>query len=559
MNIYSNRLRSFRVNSKWPRSSKERPPIEDFASAGFYYPQKPKTVDSVRCFLCKIDLDQWDQNSSPRERHSLSSPLCPWVLLGFPQSTKSLKVNPRDSNSWPRSETMRRARQKTFSKDNNWPPQSTRTSDLNRRQFPTPSKLAAAGFCYIPSSEKDTKVVCVYCHCTVADKDMSTDLVARHRQLKPSCPFFQTHPVDINDDSDDNGSRDSWVSAVSELDKNTGKDITKRVTRQTIQKPATNSPQKSLDKKRASPSTEDVAGQTGKKRRIDPESTNSPRENFIEDSVWNISKAFENKDGLGRRQLPVPKSVLLTYSKRQRKKLAPILPDNLTQPVEEALKTNEPLKTCIEPGANASNTPPWLGLPREQSGGKAPLKAVARKTLSLSKRKIVGGSAQALDYSRQTVEKETDEENGQRSREITPPVYAGHQRNFTTSTPIHGTILPDLEGDDSWLASPIRPQKSSGVSRSPGLALFPFTPHIERSRAADESRLVSQPNIGHHQTLEGSLSQEQLKMTVEDYLRSLMEDKVAAVKRRGEEQINEIERQVKQMLSGLELANKEVK
>ncbi|KAL0089921.1 hypothetical protein J3Q64DRAFT_1390366 [Phycomyces blakesleeanus] len=443
----------------------------------------------------------------------------------------------------------------------------------------------------------------------------------------------------------------------------------RRVTRQTIQTPTsdTHKLRPSLEKKRASPSREDVPGLAGKRKRITEERTpekdkkikfdlkettkdakvanvakvtkvtkvtetsQSPRDNFKEDSVWNISKAFENKDGLGRRQLPVPKTIL-TYSKRQRKKLAPILPDELTDPIAERLaesntkiiKTNGLLtNTCVETGTTtgldvSENSPGLDTLPREEEpsvsktqpriplqdkgkGKELPLMAVGRKTLSLSKKrsKIVDLPTTTVDsHSRQTGESEEqtiqnkksliateeDEEGSggnsggevaQRTRETTPPVssgYVGFQRNFTTSTPIrHGMILPDLEDDDNWLASPIRPQGSSGAFRSPGFGLFQCTPHtdVERVRVNDESRLRSRrPNfpmspVYNHRTVPSednirsdtrhSLTQEQLKMTVEDYLRSLMEDKIAAVKRRGDEQINEIEKQVDQVLSVLEL------
>ncbi|KAI7861660.1 hypothetical protein BDF14DRAFT_286616 [Spinellus fusiger] len=183
MNILQNRIRSFRTRSKWTRSSKNTPSIEKFAAAGFYCPRYPKTADSVQCFQCDVILDEWNHSETPITRHIQASPLCPWVLLGFPTTNTNshgLPVKPHDLPSHsPKSDIMRKARLKTFTKDTHWPPllEECVNNNTQRRLLPTVSKLADAGFCYIPSNEKDDKVICVYCCTTLSGIDKSTQLV----------------------------------------------------------------------------------------------------------------------------------------------------------------------------------------------------------------------------------------------------------------------------------------------------------------------------------------------------------------------------------------------
>ncbi|KAF1801432.1 hypothetical protein FB192DRAFT_1269677, partial [Mucor lusitanicus] len=95
------------------------------AKAGFYFMRRPRTVDSVRCFMCDIDLGHWKPGQSPYARHATESPTCPWVLLNYPDAAastnKALTVNERDPTTQPRHKVMKSARLATFNHHHYWP------------------------------------------------------------------------------------------------------------------------------------------------------------------------------------------------------------------------------------------------------------------------------------------------------------------------------------------------------------------------------------------------------------------------------------------------------
>ncbi|GAA5800769.1 hypothetical protein HPULCUR_006207 [Helicostylum pulchrum] len=101
------------INSKYAKT-------ESFAQAGFYYIGRPN-ADSVRCFICDIELSDWKPNQSPFVRHGNESPHCAWKHLNFPDAQERPLPDPTDS---PRSIKMRSARLSTFRCHRYWPPKN---------------------------------------------------------------------------------------------------------------------------------------------------------------------------------------------------------------------------------------------------------------------------------------------------------------------------------------------------------------------------------------------------------------------------------------------------
>lgn len=96
--------------------------LTQFAKAGFYFVRRPKAPDSVRCFVCDIEVSHWRPNQSPFVRHGLESPHCAWKLLNFPDAHKVSLNTDYKNNGGPRSSAMRAARLATFNNHNYWPP-----------------------------------------------------------------------------------------------------------------------------------------------------------------------------------------------------------------------------------------------------------------------------------------------------------------------------------------------------------------------------------------------------------------------------------------------------
>jgi hypothetical protein len=110
-----------------------------FAKAGFYFVRRPKYSDSVRCFMCDVELSHWRPGQSPFARHTKESPTCAWKWLNYPDANaKPLVVNKKDSATEPRGPTMRTARLASFGNHNFWPPNK---SMLNKRKYPSGAKV----------------------------------------------------------------------------------------------------------------------------------------------------------------------------------------------------------------------------------------------------------------------------------------------------------------------------------------------------------------------------------------------------------------------------------
>ncbi|KAI9244863.1 hypothetical protein EDC94DRAFT_434765 [Helicostylum pulchrum] len=187
MNTLQNRIDSFKNNSvKWPYMNNSKYcKTETFAKAGFYFVGKPNARDSVRRFLCDIELSNWQPNQSPFVRHGNESPRCAWTRLNFPDAHKGALSDPSKAFDSPRSIRMRSARLATFNCNKYWPPKKDVT------KYPSAAKLANAGFYFSPTANAPSRVKCAYCGESVTANPDDTDFLNKHRNLSIGCAFFK--------------------------------------------------------------------------------------------------------------------------------------------------------------------------------------------------------------------------------------------------------------------------------------------------------------------------------------------------------------------------------
>ncbi|GAA5802736.1 hypothetical protein HPULCUR_008210 [Helicostylum pulchrum] len=184
MNILQSRIEPFQA--KWPHNNNSNYcKTESFAKAGFYFVGKPNARDSVRCFLCDIELSNWQPNQSPFVRHGNESPRCAWTRLKFPDAHKRALYDPSKAFVSPRSIRMRSARLATFNCNKYWPPKKDVT------KYPSAAKLANAGFYFSPTASLPSRVKCVYCGEATTVNPNETDLLNKHRNLSIGCTFFK--------------------------------------------------------------------------------------------------------------------------------------------------------------------------------------------------------------------------------------------------------------------------------------------------------------------------------------------------------------------------------
>ena len=67
------RLKTFTIFN-WPLH--KHTSMLDLAEAGLYY---TGSSDAVKCFLCRVTLNDWKQGDIPSEEHKRLSPNCPFV------------------------------------------------------------------------------------------------------------------------------------------------------------------------------------------------------------------------------------------------------------------------------------------------------------------------------------------------------------------------------------------------------------------------------------------------------------------------------------------------
>lgn len=92
MDCYEARLESFhktrRVKTKtgtvilkWPHPDTYLATPEQLAEAGFYYSPTVEARDSVKCFMCRKELDEWDEDDDPISVHfARCRDICAWAV-----------------------------------------------------------------------------------------------------------------------------------------------------------------------------------------------------------------------------------------------------------------------------------------------------------------------------------------------------------------------------------------------------------------------------------------------------------------------------------------------
>jgi hypothetical protein len=92
MDCYEARLESFtkarRVKTKtgtvvlkWPHPDTYLATPEQLAEAGFYFNPSSEARDGVKCFMCKKELDEWDEDNDPISIHfARCKDVCAWAV-----------------------------------------------------------------------------------------------------------------------------------------------------------------------------------------------------------------------------------------------------------------------------------------------------------------------------------------------------------------------------------------------------------------------------------------------------------------------------------------------
>ncbi|KAI8367541.1 uncharacterized protein BYT42DRAFT_586646 [Radiomyces spectabilis] len=333
MNIYQHRLDSFsRSSVTWPHKRRKQQSPEALAKAGFYFVPEI-TKDTVRCFLCDIELDDWKRGDTPTARHAHASPTCAWVLLNFPDDFDVLPIHPDNPDTFPKSRTMHKARLHTFTVHKYWPPKLTKKY---RKQWPLPKTLADAGFFFFPTTDQVDRIMCPYCRCSLTELERSSRVLSRHKEMASNCSFLQNTEEMTKQSSPDTANtsvpeeEDGYVTATDELHN------TKRMS-------ATYSEPTIGRRKQARPSNTDTQDELSMEQELpakrkrpakkadthnamdvdialggDASQSTSVKDKVTsqQDSVWDIEKAYEPQPHVHL----VPKTTLLTYSKKHRKR-----------------------------------------------------------------------------------------------------------------------------------------------------------------------------------------------------------------------------------------------
>ncbi|XP_057705726.1 E3 ubiquitin-protein ligase XIAP [Corythoichthys intestinalis] len=191
--LMNNRLHSFNGSSL-----SKQVPAERLARAGFYFTGEG---DRVRCFSCKMTVENWCRGDTPVERHKEVSPLCKFLrcthctnfqhssqLTGsrYNEEAEDMEYRLRtgevvDETTYPMVPHMRReeARRQTFS---SWP------SDLPV----TPRDLAQAGLYYLGQGDR---VQCFCCGGMLGGWEAGDTAWGEHSKHFPCCFFILGHDV----------------------------------------------------------------------------------------------------------------------------------------------------------------------------------------------------------------------------------------------------------------------------------------------------------------------------------------------------------------------------
>ncbi|KZC11010.1 Apoptosis 2 inhibitor [Dufourea novaeangliae] len=186
MNVEENRLQTF---EDWPANA----PIDAtrLAKAGFYYSGHSL---KVQCFLCGVQISDWNYNDRAIVRHREAAPDCPFIRNPFntcniplvPTSTTTEIGSVSDAverqfiSSFIQTKNVGKEYKMVFQRLDtfaNWPIPS----------IVSPEKLAEAGFYYL---QHEDRVQCVYCKGIVKKWESGDDPDKEHRKHFPKCDFY---------------------------------------------------------------------------------------------------------------------------------------------------------------------------------------------------------------------------------------------------------------------------------------------------------------------------------------------------------------------------------
>jgi Inhibitor of Apoptosis domain len=112
--------------------------ILQMASAGFFYNPGSDSRDNATCFLCRYNLDGWEQDDDPFQEHLKHSPRCGFAIMmatGRQDDQTLLNVGPEAD---PMSDHILQARMETFLR---WPHDGKKGWKAKSKKVCAPSKM----------------------------------------------------------------------------------------------------------------------------------------------------------------------------------------------------------------------------------------------------------------------------------------------------------------------------------------------------------------------------------------------------------------------------------
>ncbi|KAL8761762.1 MAG: hypothetical protein Q9184_002161 [Pyrenodesmia sp. 2 TL-2023] len=192
METFAGRLASFNVSHtttkkrtsnakgagklKWPHKS---PHPAQLARAGFFYNPTSATPDNTTCYLCRNNLDGWEEDDSAIGEHLNFASDCGWAAIV--RIEQEIEVGNLDQQD-PMDEHLLNARKMTF--DAGWPHEDKRGWVCKTQ------KMIEAGWYYCPTPESDDFVKCCYCNLSLDGWEPKDNPYDEHQRRSPDCVFF---------------------------------------------------------------------------------------------------------------------------------------------------------------------------------------------------------------------------------------------------------------------------------------------------------------------------------------------------------------------------------
>ena len=203
LHAFASRLESFEVqgDDAWPLGASHSVTPKELARAGFYHTPIDGGQDNATCFLCHKSLGGWEEGDealSEHLNHTIKKgnvkKACPFALLSS-GGHKLLELGLKEGKD------LVKLRKETFGKKGSgfW-------AHEGKRSWPTPDKLASAGFHLEVAIASGDTVACCWCGLRLdswAKNDVPSSVTLHpcrlltdepirdeHRQNAPQCYFF---------------------------------------------------------------------------------------------------------------------------------------------------------------------------------------------------------------------------------------------------------------------------------------------------------------------------------------------------------------------------------